>query len=198
MKKTIDVCIGERLFTLDNEAYVQMKDYLERIGKIFSGTEGGEEIINDIEARIAELLIDADPEQVKVITPQDVEKIREILGEPSFFAGEKEEGQAHRTANKNSPRRMYRDIDNRILGGVCSGISAYLSVDVVWIRIAMIVLAFFGFGTGVIIYLILWIVIPPAETRLQKLEMSGEPVTISSISDSVRDEFVRIRDKFRK
>ncbi len=198
MKETIDVSIGGTLFTFDSEAYLQMKGYLDLTRRHFAGGEGGEEIISDIEARIAELLIEADPEQSRVITPADVDKIKEILGEPSFIAGEKEESRNSGSAYRYSPRRMFRDIDNRVLGGVCSGLAAYMSVDVVWVRIAMVVLALFGIGTGVLIYLLLWIVIPPAETRLEKMQMKGEPVTISSIAGSVRDEFVRVRGKFRK
>ncbi len=185
MKQAVNVNIEGSLFAMDDEAYVFMKNYLDSIERNFAGVEGAGEILSDIESRIAELLAEADPKRVKVVLPSDVKKIREILGEPSSIA-EMKEGDNYTTRAKSS-RRLYRDMENRALGGVCSGIAAYLSVDVVWIRILVVVLTLFGIGTGILIYLLLWLVIPPASTISQKLEMRGQEVTISSIAGSARE-----------
>ncbi len=89
---------------------------------------------------------------------------------------------------------MYRDPDNRILGGVCAGMGAYWGADPLIIRIIFVV-ATLIFLSGAIIYLILWVVLPEAKTTAQKLEMRGEPVTISNIGKAVKEEFENIKKK---
>ena len=95
--------------------------------------------------------------------------------------------------NYNTTKRLYRDSDNRVLGGVCGGLGAYLNTNTIIIRIIFILLAFPGMGSGIIIYLILWIVIPEATTTAQKLEMRGEPITLENIKKAVRDEFENVK-----
>ena len=116
---------------------------------------------------------------------------RRRSGDP-FGPRQEEDQQQTGNSNKRNYRRMYRDPDARIIGGVCSGFGAYWNVDPTLIRIIFIVLAIFGLA-GVLIYLILWIVLPEATTVAQKLEMRGESVNISNISDFIRDEFEHVK-----
>ncbi len=204
MKKTININLSGVVFSIDEDAYELLKEYLEKIEARFSDEDERNEIMNDIESRIAELFSPGRSSPVKPVTLADVEKVIAIMGDPGDIAdaadekaGHEETGIPgnHHSARKGS-RRIYRDTDNRLLGGVCSGMSAYWSIDVVWIRLIFVILAI-GALSGVFIYLILWLVIPPAVTTAQKLEMRGEPVTISSIGKAVRDEFNNVRQNLK-
>jgi phage shock protein PspC (stress-responsive transcriptional regulator) len=126
----------------------------------------------------------------QVITMKDVEEVMSILGSPEDISGGEPSGEVP----PRSQRRMYRDPDRRIFGGVCAGISAYLDWDPLIMRIIFTVLIFAG-GFGLGLYLILWIVLPEARTTAQKLEMRGDPVTIENIKDSVREEFNTVKEK---
>ncbi len=199
MKKTITVNLGGTVFSIDEDAYDLLRVYLEKIESHFTGNADRQEIINDIEARIAELLSPGNHSLSHAITLKDVEEIIVIMGEPAEFAGET--GETGEPVGSPAPggrsrKRIYRDVDNRVLGGVCSGLGAYLSIDVVWIRIIFVILALIAFS-GVLVYLLLWIVVPPAVTTAQKLEMKGEPVNIHNIGRAVREEFENVRKNFK-
>lgn len=94
-------------------------------------------------------------------------------------------------------KKLYRDTDKSLIGGVASGLGHYFGIDPVWIRIALVLLVFAGFGTGILIYIVLWIIIPEAKTTSEKLEMTGEPVNISNIEKKVREEFDNVSEKIK-
>ena len=205
MKKTITVNLGGTVFAIDEDAYELLKEYLERIENHFPDEKEKSEIMSDIEARIAELLTPGQSPRIKPVTVSDVEEVTSVMGNPEDIAedagvegddpsgtpgGKGTGGGGYATGGS---RRIYRDVDNRILGGVCSGIAAYWNIDVVWIRIIFVILTL-GALSGVFIYLILWLVLPPAVTTAQKLEMRGEPVNISSIGRAVKEEFENVRN----
>jgi phage shock protein PspC (stress-responsive transcriptional regulator) len=194
MKKTITINLGGAVFNIDEDAYILLSEYLERIESHFSDEGERNEIMADIEARVAELFSSEERPGVKPVTIKDVERVIGIMGDPEDIADSEEKSE--RPYSRQPGRRIYRDIDKRILGGVCSGMSAYWSIDVIWIRIIFVILAL-GFFSGFIIYLLLWIIIPPAKTTAQKLEMRGEPVTISNIGKAVRDEFDNVRKNLK-
>ena len=199
MKKTVSVNLGGFVFNIDEDAYNELQIYLSLIEKHFRHDQGRQEIIDDIEARIAELFRDKTGSGKQVINIGDVQEIIKIMGKPEEMGeGENEEYQQEvpYDTGRRSYRRIYRDPDNRIIGGVCSGLAAYWQFDPLILRIIFIV-AFLGFGVGLFIYLILWIVIPEAKTVAQKLEMRGEPVTASNIGKAVRDEFNNIRKNMK-
>jgi phage shock protein PspC (stress-responsive transcriptional regulator) len=193
MKKTITINLSGVIFSIDDDAYELLNKYLKRIESHFSDKGEREDIMADIEARIAELFSPAGASGIHSVTLEDVEKVIGIMGNPEDIAETADEPKGSYTGSgSRTGKRMYRDIDKRVLGGVCSGLAAYLSIDVIWIRIIFVILAIGAFS-GVLIYLLLWIVIPPARTTAQKLEMRGEPVTISNIGKAVRDEFNNVR-----
>jgi phage shock protein PspC (stress-responsive transcriptional regulator) len=196
MKKTLTINLGGQIFNIDEDAYFRLNEYLDKIKKHFSGENEVDEIMNDIELRIAELLGDRINPGKQVIIIQDIEEIIKIMGEPHDFEDfEKEEKK--KTYYRSSARHVYRDPDNRVLGGVCGGLGAYLGMDPIILRILFII-AFFGFGVGFFIYIILWIIIPEAKTIAQKIEMRGEPVNVSNIGNFVREEFDNIKNNFKK
>lgn len=194
MKRAISINLGGIVFNIDDDAYRELQAYLTQIESCFSDREESKEIMNDIEARIAELFNERITDYKKVITSKDVNDIIAVMGSPEQF-GETENGSTQKRRERFGPsgyRRMYRDPDNRILGGVCSGMSAYWQIDPIILRI-LFVIAFLGFGTGLIIYIILWIVLPEAKTKAQKLEMMGEKVNVSNIGKAFKEEFNNVK-----
>ncbi len=199
MKKTFTINISGIIFHIDEDAYEKLQNYLGQIYKRFSQSEEGKEIIADIEARIAELFNDRLKESKEVVSLRDVEEVIEIMGDPNEF-DEEDENSAEDAKPKTGSdyktgKRLYRDPDSRIFGGVAAGIGAYFGVDPVFVRILFIIFAFFQ--VGIIAYLILWIAVPVARTTAQKLEMRGERVTVSNIERSITEEFNEVKSNFR-
>lgn len=197
MKKTITINLAGMVFTIDDDAYKLLDDYLNKVEKHFKQEKDKDEILHDIEARIAELLHEKITGDRQVILIKDIEDIIAIMGNPSDFGDAEEEKTYQATTQRKKYRRFYRDPDNRILGGVSSGLAAYWGMDPTIIRIVFIVITVMGFA-GVIIYLILWIIMPEAKTVAQKLEMRGEPVNISNIGNFFREEFEHVKRRFRR
>lgn len=192
MKVTVNINLGGYAFNIDEDAYERLRQYMKSLEKEFSVESSAAEIMSDIEGRIAELFKSRLNNYKQVINMKDVEEVMAILGSPELISG---------TGTSDEPpprsqRRIYRDPDRRIFGGVCAGISAYLDWDPLIMRIIFPVLALPG-GFGLALYLILWIVLPEAKTTAQKLEMRGDPVTVGNIRDSVKQEFETVKKKMR-
>jgi phage shock protein PspC (stress-responsive transcriptional regulator) len=172
-----------------------LNDYLNSIKKHFSAVDGRDEIISDIEARIAEMLQEKTNGHKQVITIEDIEKVIEVIGLPSEFDSEEVFDENPGSTSKKS-KRLYRDPDNTMIAGVCGGLGSYFQSDPVWFRLVFVLAIVFGAGTGLIVYLILWIVVPEAKTTAEKLEMRGEKVNISNIENSIKEEIDKLKDKF--
>ena len=198
MKRTLTVNISGQVFNIDEDAYNVLNDYLQSIKQHFAKTKGGDEIFTDIEARIAEMLKEKLVNNKQVITIEDISQVIKTIGEPSEFGGDEyeehsEEGQ--KTHAGKSPKRLYRDPDDAMLGGVCSGLAAYFHTDTVWFRLGFTIAAIAGFGAPILVYLVLWVVVPPASTATERLEMKGEKVNLSNIGTSIREEIEKVKDK---
>ena len=189
MKKTFTINISGIIFHIDEDAFDKLSIYLERIKGGFSKSEGKDEIIADIELRIAEMLQGKINESKQVITIEDINDVIAVMGEPEQIgaANGADTKDTKSIFEKKMHKRLYRDPDNKVLGGVCGGIGAYFNIDPVWIRVAFVI-ALFVFGSGSLLYIILWIIIPKATTTAERLEMRGEPVTISNIEKSIHEE----------
>ena len=190
MKKTININLAGFVFYIDEDAYEELQKYLKNIKTYLGNTEGREEIIDDIESRIAELFSE---KQKQVITLIEVSEVIEVMGQPEDYMSEDETEQ--KTSYKSSNKRLYRDPDSTVLGGVCSGIGHYLNIDAIWIR--LIFLAMVWSGVSILFYFILWAIIPKAETTAQKLEMKGKAATFSNIEDYVRKGYENVKDDFK-
>ena len=190
MKKTININLAGFVFYIDEDAYETLQKYLNNIRTYLGNTEGREEIIDDIESRIAELFSE---KQKQVITLIEVNEVIEVMGQPEDYMSE--EPPEEKTANQQSSKRLYRDPDSTVLGGVCSGVGHYLNIDAVWIR--LIFLAMVWSGLSILFYFILWAIIPKAETTAQKLEMKGKAATFSNIEDYVRKGYENVKDDFK-
>ncbi|MFW5656021.1 MAG: PspC domain-containing protein [Bacteroidota bacterium] len=198
MKKTVNINLNGIVFNIDEDAYALLSKYLYTLEKHLAGEAERQEIIKDVEARIAELLNEKLTGYRQVVTIDDVNQVIEVMGQPNDFGGNDNTGYQQQTyTTYRRYRRMYRDPDNRVIGGVCSGLGAYWAMDPTILRILFIV-AFFGAGVGLLVYLVLWVVLPEARTTAQKLEMRGEPVTISNMVNFVKEEFEHVKNNFSK
>lgn len=195
MNKTVNINLGGFFFHIDEDAYQKLNRYFDAIRRSLSNSTGCEEIMKDIEMRIAELISEKHASDKQVINSREIDEIIAVMGQPEDYRIE-DEPQTTATAYVRKSKKLYRDTDKGMLGGVCSGLGHYFGVDVVWFRVLFLVLLF-GFGTGILAYLILWIAIPAAVTTAEKLEMTGEPVTISNIERKVREEFDNVANRFR-
>lgn len=199
MNKTVTVNIGGIVFYIDENAYDRFKKYLEAIRSHFTTAEGRDEIMQDIESRIAEMFQERVKDSKQVITLEDVEEVTIQMGRPEQFGDEsarEEQTREEQAQVQDGPvkRRLYRNPDDKMLGGVCSGIASYFDIDAVWVRLAF-AFVFFVFGSGFLLYILLWIIVPEAKTTAEKLQMRGEPVTISNIEKNVKEEMEQIRKK---
>ncbi len=188
MNKLLYVNIGGLVFQIDETAYKKLDTYLNSIRKKYTSTPDGDEIIKDIEDRIAELFTEKVGER-GAITDVYVDEIITIMGKPEDYEEEIPNAQYNTSYNqekRSSASKFYRDKEHNVLGGVCSGFAAKFEVDALWIRLAFLV-AFFFAGTGLLLYIILWIIIPEAKTTAEKLEMRGEKVDISNIEKTIKD-----------
>jgi phage shock protein PspC (stress-responsive transcriptional regulator) len=198
MKKTLSIHLGRQLFTIEEDAFDRLQQYLQKLESSLASETGTAEIMEDIEMRCAELMLGFLGETRKVVSIDDVEKAISSLGEPEEITEEsnfKDSGDTKQTqANyePNSQKRLYRDSENSTIAGVCSGLAAYLQVDPVIIKIIFVLFGFMGFGVG--LYIILWIIIPNAKTPSERLQMRGKPVTVDSLKDEIERAAHRIKD----
>ena len=199
MNKTININLANMLFHIDENAYHKLQRYLEAIKRSFAGTKGSDEIIADIEARIAELFYEKMEDPRQVITEKQVDEVIAIMGQPEDYHIDEdifEDGPRESTRRTSKAKKLYRDIDQKYIGGVCAGLEHYLGIDSLWIRLIFVLLALFT-GFGFIAYILLWILVPEAATTAQKLDMTGEPVNISNIEKKVKEGFDDVAEKVR-
>ncbi len=199
MNKTIDINLANILFHIDEKAFNRLQRYLEAVKRSFQGTTGSDEIIADIEARIAELFQEKLENERQVITLKEVDEVISIMGQPEDYMVDEdifEDTPRPEEQPRKRVKKLYRDIDNKYIGGVCSGLEHYLGIDALWIRLFFIFFALFT-GFGFIAYILLWILVPEAATTSQKLDMKGEPVNISNIERKVKEGFDDVAEKVR-
>jgi phage shock protein PspC (stress-responsive transcriptional regulator) len=201
MNKTININLANTFFHIDEQAYLKLQRYLEAVKRSFSKSQGEDEIISDIEARIAELFSERLQHDRQVITNKEVEEIISIMGQPEDYLVDEElfEDQPRRNAKSKSKthKQLFRDIDNKYIGGVCAGLGHYLGLDALWIRILFIILAVFSLGSVILLYVILWILVPKAITTAQKIAMAGDPVNISNIEKKIKEGFEDVTEKVK-
>jgi phage shock protein PspC (stress-responsive transcriptional regulator) len=205
MNKTVTFNISGMVFYIEEQAYEKLKSYLQTIRGYFSGTDGGNDIVEDIESRIAELFSEKINASKQALLMSDVDAIIEIMGRPESFADENNSQDSSNQTNQSTHnqtaepdqsqnrKRIFRDPDEKIIGGVCSGISHYFAIDPIWLRLIFAV-SFFGFGAGLWVYIILWVIIPKAKTTADKLVMKGEPINIANIEKNIKEELEAVKN----
>jgi len=200
MNKTINVNIGGRIFSIEEDAFSTLEKYLKTIRASFDGHQSADEIIADIELRISELFAERITDNKQVIVLEDVDAVIGIMGKPEDYIDsedeEMEEEFKKRSTGKKYEKRVFRDPDDKLLFGVCSGLSAYLGWDPIILR-ALFVVSTVAFGFGPLVYIILALIIPKAKTTAEKLQMRGEAVTVDNISKKVNESFTDIKDDIK-
>jgi phage shock protein PspC (stress-responsive transcriptional regulator) len=192
---------------MDEDAYQLLDKYLNNIRIYFRREEGSSEIIADFEARIEELFSERMRLGYEVITIEFVEEVISRVGKPDDFGDDEQEGRSReeesRKEEKQNSQQSYQQVkktffrnnDNKMLGGVCSGIAAYFDWDVLAVRIIAIVLLFASSFAIVPIYLLAWIIFPAAKTAPEKLQMQGMPITVENIGKTVAAEAEPVRKR---
>ena len=183
MKKNFSVNIGGRIFNIDDDAYECLNNYLARLRNFFAAEQGYQEIIADIEMRIAELLDQQKESGNPIIILKHIEDVIASMGEPDQLSDS--ETEQPRTAQGIKTRgKLYRDPDNRQIGGEAAGIAAWFDIDPIWVRLAFAGATFF-YGIGIIIYVVLRLILPAAQTTSEKLEMQRQSININTLRNEL-------------
>lgn len=197
MNKTVNINLAGIFFHIDEDAYLKLQRYLEAIKHSFTDSQGRDEIIADIEARIAELFTEYVQSSKKVIGIKEVDDVIAVMGQPEDYLVDDEifDDEPDTDFHKKSrttytgSKKLFRDTDNSYIGGVASGLGHYFGIDAIWLRLLWVLLAFGSGGTFIFIYILFWILVPEAVTTADKLNMTGEPVNISNIEKKIKDGF---------
>jgi len=199
MNKTVNINLGGMFFHIDEDAYLKLTRYFDAIKRSLNNSSGQDEIIKDIEMRVSELLTEKQKSEKHVVGLKDVDEVIAVMGQPEDYRIEDEENsnQSFNNYGARKHKKLYRDKEKGLIGGVATGLGHYFGIDAVWIKILFLVFVFAGFGTGILAYFVLCVVTPEAITTSEKLEMTGEPVTISNIEKKVREEIDTLSDKFK-
>ncbi len=198
MNKIFNINLGGYPFTIDEDAYDCLSKYLKTIHRHFKKSEGYEEITSDIEARMAELFQENQGTQ-PIISMKTVTNAISIMGTPEDFGASSMDDTSYRNSNAGETyqtgKRLFRDPEDEVVAGVCSGIAAYFGInDPLWIRIAFVLFTFGG-GFGVLAYILIAIIVPKAKTSGDRLAMQGAPVNVSNIAKIVEKEFTNLSER---
>lgn len=193
MNKTVNINLASTFFHIDENAYQILERYLRKLKEGFKDTAGGEEILQDIEARIAELFQDLKTNPDYVINTADVEKVIGIMGEPETVLSEEDIN----TSQEKIHRKLYRDPEDKYIGGIAAGLGHYFKIDATWIRLIWLFLGLFSGGVFTLIYILFWILVPLAKTTGDLLRMKGEPVNIATIKKKIKEEFDDVTTKIK-
>ena len=185
MKKTLNVAIGGCSFTIDDDAYKTLEEYLDSFKAGLDNSSSSNEVMEELEMRIADLLKEKIGKR-EVIDKNMVDAVLNQIGPISTRTVRSEEStsqqneQQYRPGNQETVRKFYRDAEGKKIAGVCSGLALYLNIDVTLVRIIFLV-AFLCGSAGFWIYIVLWIVAPEARTAAEKCELRGIPATAENI-----------------
>jgi len=193
MNKTLTISIGGQLFEIEENAYQQLDTYINSLKTYFKNDAEGEEIVSDIEARIAELFIEQQTADYKLIIKEQVEYVQLKMGTVKDFEPIEEiedvvtntSTHQQQTADFGKvPKKLMRDNEDRVLGGVSSGLAYYFNASPLLVRVLFLILFFAG--PGIIIYFLFWIIVPKASTTGDKLLMKGLPVNVNTLADNIK------------
>ncbi|MEP7266993.1 MAG: PspC domain-containing protein [Saprospiraceae bacterium] len=198
MNKIHTINLGGNPFTVDEDAYEYLQAYIRSLNKHFKNSPGCEEIISDIESRISELLAER-LEGKSIVTLREVKEVIAIMGSPEEFGADpidERRFDPERPKKERSGRRLFKDTDDKIISGVCSGIAAYFGInDPTWVRLIFAVMILGG-GISFWLYIILAIILPKADSAADRLAMRGEPIDYASIAKKVQDEIEHLSSEF--
>jgi phage shock protein PspC (stress-responsive transcriptional regulator) len=203
MNKTVNINLAGTFFHIDEDAFAKLTRYLDAIKRSFSDPQGQEEIIRDIEARIAELFSEKIESTSQVISLKELDEVIAVMGQPEDYIIDEEifedtpETEKKKRRSQSSYKQLFRDVDNKFIAGVSSGLGHYLGIDAIWIRLLWIFFVLIGWGSPILIYILLWILVPAAETTSDKLKMTRKPINISNIEKKFKEGYDNVADKVK-
>jgi phage shock protein PspC (stress-responsive transcriptional regulator) len=206
MKKTVNINLAGTFFHIDEDAYGKLQRYLAAIKKSLTEPQGSDEIMRDIETRISELFSEKVESNSQVISLKELDEVIAVMGQPEDYMVDEElfddapkSNNQQRTYSSTSAshKQLFRDIDNKFISGVSSGLGHYLGLDALWVRLLWILLTFLTSGTFIIVYILFWILVPAAVSTADKLKMTGEPVNISNIEKKFKEGYETVADKVK-
>lgn len=205
MKKIENINLGGQPFTIDQDAYKALDSYINNISRMLKKSRMKSELIDDIEFRISELISEEKGDS-PIVTLAHVDKMKKVMGDPKVFLYDSDHAtEDYKETSKNEhthsqtrrrKKRLYRDSHDKVLGGVAAGLAAYFGISESWIMRLIFILTFFTIGFNVLIYVVLWAIIPAAITDEDYAEMRGEPVNFADITESVKSEFEDLKKSF--
>jgi phage shock protein PspC (stress-responsive transcriptional regulator) len=190
MNTTKNISLGGYAFIIEENAYESLKKYLTAVESRLGSEAETKEIMSDVESRIAEIFREGLNTR-EVVCQTDVEIMISRMGDPEVFGPSSTKSEEMEAERDSTERKLFRDTENKIMGGVCGGLGAFAGVDPIWFRLGFAI-AFFSFGTGILLYLILWILMPAAKTRAQKLQMRGKRPDLKNLEKSILSELEHI------
>ena len=194
MKEITRIHLAKTPFSVEVDAKKSLEKYLNLIQK---NMHAEPEAMREIEARMVELLAERGVSKDGVISHDDVLAVQKQMGEPRDFSDDASEAIDEiedKDIDDKPAKQLMRDPDNAIIGGVCAGVAAYFNINPLWVRLIAIISPFMTFGTAVLIYVVMWLSMPPARTASDKLRMRGEPVTLASLKKAAVDEASAMTD----
>jgi phage shock protein PspC (stress-responsive transcriptional regulator) len=194
MNTTITIHLAHTLFHIDSDAYDLLKNYLNKLEKSFKNTEGKQEILEDIEVRIAELFLQYAIRYGYVISVQNTTDVIKTLGSPEDIS---EDNNSDDNPESDIQKKLYRDGEENILGGVASGLGYYFGIERIYVRLILLFLFLSSVGGVLFIYILLWALLPVAKTTSEKLRMRGKPVNISNIEDKIKEGLNDVTQKVK-
>lgn len=194
MEKAINITINSQVFYIEENGYEKLSEYLDSVKEHFSSMD--EEIVKDIESRIAEKFASKISSKKEVITAKDVESVIKSMGSVNDM-DDFEDAEQPKKKEKKNKKRLMRDSDNAVIAGVSSGIAAYFDIDPILIRLVFAFSLLLG-GTGIVAYIVMWLVMPEAKNASDKLEMRGEHVTLKKIEKEVKKKAEEMREPTSK
>lgn len=201
MKKTITIHIKGIPFNIEEEAYESLQRYLERLEQKLGRTQGSQEILEDIELRIAEILSENIQNELNQVVQQiHIDEVIKMMGEPEDYIDESthtNESERVQNAETVYDKKLFRDMENASIAGVCAGLSQYFKVDLILIRVLFVLILLFG-GFALPLYIILWIVIPKAQSHVDRLKMRGKPINFETVRDEVEAAAKKMADQGEK
>lgn len=193
MKKTLNINIGNSIIHIEEDAYEMLTVYLNEVKQHFANNADDFEIVTDIENRVAEMFGEMLTEQQKqVVSIFDVQSVIKQMGSVKDFESSEEASSVDyniKSQPLNPIKKLYRDTDNAMIAGICSGLAHYLDIDIRWVRLIAFFTIFLG-GSGILAYIILWIMIPKAETKTEKMNMRGQETTLRGFANIHLDPLV--------
>lgn len=180
MNEVTRIHLGRQPFTIAVDAHHELKTYLAAIEK----EVGDKDVLNEVELRMTELLAERGVTTEKVILPADVDYLKEQLGSPTDFSDNQDEPEISKTEDRGA-KRLFRDTDNALVAGVAAGVANFFGLDMTLVRLVFVLLTIFSGGFGILLYLLLWLIMPPAKTASEKLQMHGKSVTLETLKTSV-------------